>query len=164
MVSNDNYDEVGIPVLTANKAFILGYKNETGEYKKGDCIIFDDFTLDCKYVNFPFKVNSSAIKILKSNDKFDLKFSYYLLKQADILMQGHARHYISVVQPTEVFVPNKSEQLKISKVFSMIDHLITLHQRECFLIFNINPKGISLLNQRPYFLVLVLYANMFFAW
>lgn len=41
------------PVLTANKAFILGYTTENfGIYDKGLCIILDDFTLDCKYVDF----------------------------------------------------------------------------------------------------------------
>ena len=65
-------DDTFIPVLT--KAFILGYTTETdGIYDKGDCIIIDDFTLDCKYVSFPFKVKSSAIKILTANCIFRSK-------------------------------------------------------------------------------------------
>ena len=64
IVEDTEYTTDGTPVLTANKAFVLGYTSETnGIYVKGDCIIFDDFTLDCKYVDFPFKVKSSAIKI-----------------------------------------------------------------------------------------------------
>ena len=130
MIEDDHYEESGIPVLTANKAFILGYKNETGAYDKGDCIIFDDFTLDSKYVDFPYKVNSSVIKILTAKDNSSLKFDYYLLNQAKILQQGHARHYISVVQPTEVNVPKNEESLKIEKFLSNLDSLITLHQRK----------------------------------
>src|SRR5690606_20364470 len=60
-----SYDISLIPVLTANKAFVLGYTDEEfGIYDKGQCIIFDDFTMDVKFVDFPFKVKSSAIKIL----------------------------------------------------------------------------------------------------
>ena len=57
IVENTEYTAEGTPVLTANKAFVLGYTSETnGIYDKGDCIIFDDFTLDCKYVDFPYKI------------------------------------------------------------------------------------------------------------
>ena len=61
--STEYYEDYPTPVLTANKAFILGYTDEEyGVYDKGDCIIFDDFTMDLKYVTFPFKVKSSANK------------------------------------------------------------------------------------------------------
>lgn len=36
----------------------------------------------------------------------------------------------------EVFFPSKDEQIKISKYFGKIDHLITLHQRKSFLYFS----------------------------
>ena len=36
----------------------------------------------------------------------------------------------------EVFFPSKEEQIKISKYFGKIDHLITLHQRKSFLYFS----------------------------
>ena len=130
MIEDDHYQETGIPVLTANKAFILGYRDEKGAYEKGDCIIYDDFTLDSKYVNFPFKVNSSVIKILTSKDGSDLLFDYFLLSRTPILQQGHARHYISVVQPTEVRTPKSDEAGKIKELLSSIESLITLHQRK----------------------------------
>ena len=130
MVKDDHYEDIGIPVLTANKAFILGYKNEPGAYDKGDCIIFDDFTLDSKYVDFIYKINSSAIKILTANQSYNLKFAYYLLSNSNILMQGHARHYISIVQPYETNVPSLKEQNAIEELVTKVDTLITLHQRE----------------------------------
>ncbi|MBI3274128.1 MAG: restriction endonuclease subunit S, partial [Candidatus Colwellbacteria bacterium] len=76
IVESDNYINQGIPVLTANKSFILGYTNEgSGIYKDVPAIIFDDFTTDSKFVDFPFKVKSSAIKILKEkNSDTDLHF------------------------------------------------------------------------------------------
>lgn len=130
MIDDDHYQETGIPVLTANKAFILGYRDENGAYNKGDCIIYDDFTLDSKYVNFPFKVNSSVIKILTSKDGSDLLFDYFLLSRTPILQQGHARHYISVVQPTEVRVPNELEANSIKNMLTAVNNLITLHQHK----------------------------------
>src|SRR3989338_8142391 len=66
IVESDRYINQGTPVLTANKSFILGYTDEKGGvYKDVPVIIFDDFTTDSKFVDFPFKVKSSAIKINK---------------------------------------------------------------------------------------------------
>ena len=79
IVTNDEYsaDTTLTPVLTANKGFVLGYTNENfGIYKKGECIIFDDFTMDAKYVSFPFKVKSSAIKILTAKPHLNLRFMF----------------------------------------------------------------------------------------
>ena len=59
------YIKQPIPVLTAGKSFVLGYTNETqGVYTQVPVVIFDDFTTDSKYVDFPFKAKSSAMKIL----------------------------------------------------------------------------------------------------
>lgn len=53
------------PVLTAGKSFILGYTNETDNiFDDLPVIIFDDFTTESKFVDFSFKVKSSAMKIL----------------------------------------------------------------------------------------------------
>lgn len=137
IVENDKYsNQFNTPVLTANKGFILGYTNETRTYD-APCIIFDDFTLDSKFVDFPFMVKSSAIKILTTKSGFELRFSYELLNTVKIENLGHARHYISVVQPTKVRVPKYTEQIQISKLFKNIDNLITLHQRKYDKLVNI---------------------------
>ena len=129
IVASDKYsDYYSTPVLTANKGFILGYTNEQRTYNH-PCVIFDDFTLDSKYVDFPFMVKSSALKILTAKQGYYLPFAYELLHAANIEVLGHARHYISVVQPTAVLVPNYPEQLRIGKFIEAIDNLITLHQR-----------------------------------
>ena len=56
---NNNFST---PVLTAGKTFILGYTDEeSGIFsEKLPAIIFDDFTTDSKFVDFPFKAKSSA--------------------------------------------------------------------------------------------------------
>ena len=117
--SNDNSLT---PVLTANKAFILGYTDEvTGIYDKGPCIIFDDFTMDCKIVEFPFKVKSSAIKILKSKSSVNLRFIYEYLKYLDLNTEEHKRHYIAEIEPMMIEIPNSNEMEVISKIFNALD-------------------------------------------
>lgn len=130
IVKNDKYiEDAPTPVLTANKAFVLGYTEEVNTYKK-PCIIFDDFTLDNKLVNFDFMVKSSAMKILTVKPDYDLTFSYSRLQSTKIEVLGHARHYISVVQKTSVYCPTFKEQKVIGTFFRNLDSLITLHQRK----------------------------------
>ncbi|CUU71734.1 restriction endonuclease subunit S [Campylobacter hyointestinalis subsp. hyointestinalis] len=130
IVKSDKYSKnYNTPVLTANKAFILGYTNEKNTFNK-ECVIFDDFTLDLKYVNFPFMVKSSALKILVLKEKsFNFGFCYELLKKANIEILGHARHYISVVQPTKTRIPSDiKEQEAIGEFFRKIDEILDLEK------------------------------------
>ena len=106
LVEDTEYTNGGTPVLTANKAFVLGYTSEIeGIYDKGDCIIFDDFTLDCKYVDFSFKVKSSAIKILTAKNKELLRYTFEFLKYLDLSTEEHKRHYITETQNQEFILP-----------------------------------------------------------
>ena len=131
IVTNTNYRKNGIPVLTANKSFILGYTNEPNVYNKGEAIIFDDFTLENKFVNFPFMIKSSAIKILTSKVNYSLYFIFQLLQHTKFIKEGHARHYISVVQKQIVKIPpSYEEQESISDTFSRIQSLIKLQQNK----------------------------------
>ena len=77
--STDYNDEFTTPVLTAGQSFILGYTNEKDNLysasKEHPVIIFDDFTGAFKWVDFPFKVKSSAMKMLTiSTDKTTLRY------------------------------------------------------------------------------------------
>lgn len=132
IVKSSTYVKNGIPVLTANKSFILGYTKENNFYNKGDCIIFDDFTLENKFVSFPFKVKSSAIKILTpKNNKTSLYFMYYLLNTTKFIKEGHARHYISIVQNKNVNIPAINVQKKIGNFFKKCDYLIIIQNKKC---------------------------------
>lgn len=137
IVKSDKYEAGNItPVLTANKGFILGYTNETRTYNN-PCIIFDDFTLDSKYVNFKFMVKSSAMKILTAKKDNNLYFAFNRLNSSKLESLGHARHYISVVQESDTLIPNFEEQDKLSELFKKIEDLITLHQRKFEALSNI---------------------------
>ena len=107
IVKSDKYIENGeTPVLTANKAFLLGYTIENeGVYNKSDCIILDDFTLDFKYVNFPFKIKSSAIKILTAKKDIELRYFYEYLLFLGLTSHEHKRHYISEIAPLPLYLP-----------------------------------------------------------
>lgn len=121
IVEDTEYTVEGTPVLTANKAFVLGYTSETeGIYDKGDCIIFDDFTLDCKYVDFPFKVKSSAIKILTAENKELLRYTFEFLKYLDLSTDEHKRHYIAETQNQEFILPTTQIVRTIAHAFSVL--------------------------------------------
>ena len=77
-------------------------------------------------------VKSSALKILTAKIGYDLYFSYELLNNSKIENLGHKRHYISIVQDTEVLCPDFEEQRKISSLFQNLDNLISLHQRKLY--------------------------------
>ena len=121
IVEDTEYTNEGTPVLTANKAFVLGYTLETdGIYDNGDCIIFDDFTLDCKYVDFPFKVKSSAIKILTAKNKELLRYTFEFLKYLDLSTEEHKRHYIAETQNQEIILPTNQMVKTIAHIFSTL--------------------------------------------
>lgn len=131
IVSNTNYQKSGIPVLTANKSFILGYTQEQdGIYENVPAIIFDDFTVDKKFVDFPFKVKSSAIKILKTKSVDSLKFIYELISQIKFDAKEHKRYYISEFQNLAVRVPKAPEQQKIAACLSSLDEYITAQNQK----------------------------------
>lgn len=124
IVENDVYDDsMKTPVLTANKSFVLGYTNENeGIYKNIPVILFDDFTTDIKYVDFSFKVKSSAIKILKNIDSgTNLKFMFEIMKTLDFRPANHKRHYISEYQELEFYFPPLFEQNKIAEILTTVD-------------------------------------------
>ena len=125
VVSTDYNKSYSTPVLTAGKSFILGYTNETtGIYKRLPTIIFDDFTTESKYVDFEFKVKSSAMKILTANtDLVLIRFAYYLMQSIEIDHDNHQRYWISVFSKQEVALPPLAEQ---KRIVEMIDYLYSL--------------------------------------
>ena len=132
IVASDEYisDITKTPVLTANKGFILGYTEELfGVYSKGECIIFDDFTMDVKYVSFPFKVKSSAIKILTAKPNVNLRFMFEYLQSMDLKSEEHKRHYISEIAMLVVAIPMIEIQNHIACIIDSIDRKLTIEQQ-----------------------------------
>ena len=114
-----------VPVLTANQAFILGYTEESyGIYDKGDCIIFDDFTMDSKFVDFNFKVKSSAIKILTAKENINIKYFFEYLQYLNLFSTEHKRHYLSEVEKKPICVPPINIQENILTKLSIFNSKI----------------------------------------
>ncbi len=126
IVSNDTYDNsFSIPVLTAGKSFILGYTDEDENiFTKTPVIIFDDFTTSIKFVDFPFKVKSSAMKILNPTDKINIKYIYYLMTTIKSDTGLHKRYWISKYANIEIPLPSLETQKKIADELDKITSLI----------------------------------------
>lgn len=130
IVASEKYnDSYATPVLTAGKSFILGYTNEeSGIYDNLPVIIFDDFTTDIKYVDFPFKVKSSAMKMLQpANENYNLKFFYYLIKYMNFQPTSHQRHWISKFAEMEFDIP---ERVKQDQIVEKLDKLVEMQSKK----------------------------------
>ena len=137
IVRGTEYDDsFPTPVLTAGQSFVLGYTNEKQGIKMASpehpVIIFDDFTTSSHFVDFPFKVKSSAIKLLTLRDKNeDIHFAYQVLQNIAYTPVSHERHWISKFATFATLMPEcKSEMQAIGHFMSNLDGLITLLQRK----------------------------------
>ena len=126
IVESDRYNnKYSTPVLTAGQSFILGYTNESkGVYEKGPCIIFDDFTTSVHYVDFPFKVKSSAMKILTTKSNANIKYCYYLLLSLSKMPPNHKRQWISTTSEKSYVLPSMDKQISIVKQLDLISDTI----------------------------------------
>ena len=130
IVESTDYDtSYSTPVLTAGKSFIIGYTNETtGIYSNLPCIIFDDFTTDSKLVNFPFKVKSSAMKILKVNQNIEIDYVAIFMSITRLIGDTHKRYWISEYSKLEIPIPPQKEQKRIvfavHSIFAKLDMIM----------------------------------------
>ena len=134
IVKNTNYDKkFDTPVLTAGQSFILGYTNEKENIfkaKENPVIIFDDFTTASKYVDFDFKVKSSAMKILKVKEGINIKYIYYAMKNIKFDNQLHKRYWISEYSKIKLLLPDIKMQEKIVKELDLINKLINYKRKQ----------------------------------
>ena len=124
LVRNSEYSDVNdVPVLTAGKTFILGYSYEVdGIFNNLPVIIFDDFTTAIKYVTFPFKAKSSAMKLLTPrNPSVNLRLIYEIMQLIEFQLSEHKRYWISEYQKLEIKLPDEKEQTAIATVLSDMD-------------------------------------------
>ena len=126
--STDYSDKYETPVLTAGKSFLLGYTNETtGIFNNLPVIIFDDFTTAIKFVDFRFKVKSSAMKILvPSNVEVNIRYVHYFMETLRLNVDTHKRYWISVGALKSIPFAPAAEQhrivAKIEELFSELDN------------------------------------------
>ena len=130
IVSSTKYsDDFTMPVLTAGQTFILGYTDESeGMYdadKQNAVIIFDDFTTAFHWVDFNFKVKSSAMKMIRprQNADIDFRFVYFAMRCIGYQPQDHARHWISKYSKIQIPIPPLAIQKEIVKILDNFTRL-----------------------------------------
>ena len=116
------------PVLTAGKSFIIGYTNESeGVYTDLPVIIFDDFTTDSKFVDFPFKVKSSAMKILHVKEEVNIQYVCWFMSITRLIGDTHKRYWISEYSKLHIPIPPRKEQEriinKVNELFQILDNI-----------------------------------------
>ena len=127
LVSNADYADTGTPVLTAGKTFLLGYTSDQhGIYRDVPVIIFDDFTTASKYVDFPFKAKSSAMKMLSARSGLNLRYIYERMQLIDFVAVDHKRRWIAEYSKIEIEVPGADEQDAIAGALGAADREIGL--------------------------------------
>lgn len=131
IVNSTKYsDSYKTPVLTAGKSFILGYTDENDNiFEDLPVIIFDDFTTATQYVNFKFKVKSSAMKILKINTELvNPKYIFYRMQTIHVDHSTHKRYWIQQYSKIKVAIPPLKEQerivARIEELFSDLDDAV----------------------------------------
>ncbi|MDD7134264.1 MAG: restriction endonuclease subunit S [Bacteroidales bacterium] len=130
LVANTKYDDSYLtPVLTAGQSFILGYTNEkTGIFQASKdipVIIFDDFTTSFHWVDFSFKVKSSAMKMLRPTDekKALFRYLYYCMKNIPYVPGDHTRQWIGTYSQIEIPVPPLPVQEEIVRILDTFTEL-----------------------------------------
>ena len=134
IVSSKAYDDSDeIPVLTAGQSFILGYTNEKdGIYqasKSNPVIIFDDFTTSKQWVDFKFKVKSSAMKMLTIKDEFEnevlLRYVWHYLGTITYKPDQHGRQWIGTYSKFLIPIPHLEIQEKIVQILDKFTDYVT---------------------------------------
>ena len=122
IVSSTDYDDsYPTPVLTAGKSFLIGHTNDDeGIFSNLPCIIFDDFTTDSKLVNFPFKVKSSAMKILKVHKNLKIEYIASFMSITRLIGDTHKRYWISEYSKLEIPLPPYKEQVRIMNQIKLL--------------------------------------------
>ena len=130
LVASTKYDDSFLtPVLTAGQSFILGYTNEkVGVFqasKDVPVIIFDDFTTSFHWVDFSFKVKSSAMKMLRPTDekKALFRYLYYCMKNIPYVPGDHTRQWIGIYSQFEIPVPPLPVQEEIVRILDNFTEL-----------------------------------------
>lgn len=130
IVKSTKYDNnCNTPVLTAGQTFILGYTNENFDVYEASLnnpvIIFDDFTTSNHWVDFKFKVKSSAMKILISKTNNNFRYIYYCIGNINYMPKEHSRQWIQKFSEFKIPMPPIEVQEEIVRILDKFSELET---------------------------------------
>lgn len=135
-VQSTNYDpDAPTPVLSPGKGFVLGYTYEKDGIfpasAESPVIIFDDFTTNFHWVDFPFKVKSSAMKMLHINSELaNFRFVYWAMKSIAYRPSEHARQWIQTYSKLQIPLPPPEVQEQVVASLDMFTDLGASLNRE----------------------------------
>ena len=137
LVESTKYDDsYTTPVLTAGQSFILGYTKETSGIfdasRNNPVIIFDDFTTSFHWVEFSFKVKSSAMKMLRptNESKALFRYLYHCMKNIQYVPGDHTRQWIGTYSQFEIPLPPLPIQEEIVRILDNFTNLAAELQAE----------------------------------
>ncbi|KOR27813.1 hypothetical protein TI03_06105, partial [Achromatium sp. WMS1] len=97
------------------------------EASKNPVIIFDDFTTANKWVDFDFKVKSSAMKMITSKNESEavLKYIFYWLNTLPdgLVNSDHKRQWISIFSNKKIPIPPLHVQAEIVRILDKFTEL-----------------------------------------
>ena len=168
VIKTKQHDDAPYPVYNGGTSYTGFYDdfNQTGEK-----VIISARGANAGYVNKtdkPYWAGNSCYSVAP-NDETNWIFLYHKIKhiQTSFIKGQQSANIPSVskeqVEKTEILCPRELEQHRIAPFLENMDKLITLHQRKQFFYFNLIRIMNALLYLRPYFLILELYVDMFFA-
>lgn len=160
IVKSTKYDDsFATPVLTAGQSFILGYTDELDNIylasKDNPVIIFDDFTGAIQWVDFPFKVKSSAMKMITAKPNVLIRYLYHWMALLGFSSSEHKRLWISTYSNFEIPVPPLDVQAEIVRILDTFTELTAEltarkkqyeYYRDTLLTFNDNNPLHSLIS------------------
>jgi len=119
------------PIIDQSEALIAGYSDDGEKVYNGKLpiIIFGDHTRVVKYVDFPFIIGGSGVKILIPNKEFDILFLFYAINNLNLPSRGYSRHF-KVLKEKFIPKPELSEQCEIANILQTIDQKIEIEQKK----------------------------------
>lgn len=151
IVKSSKYKTRGIPVLTAGKSLLLGYTDERfGVFNNLPCILFDDFTTDSKFIDYPFKVKSSAAKMLVPFAKdANIYLLYLIMQNTSFEHSSHRRYWINEYSNIPIFLPSNAEQKQLTYIFAALDEMIAETEREVNRLEKMKQASLQKMFPRP---------------
>lgn len=131
-LKQESFKKIGkYPIVDQGSENIAGYSDDKEKVYQGKLpvIIFGDHTRIVKFVNFPFIVGGSGVKILIPKEDFDIQFLYYLLSDLEIESRGYNRHF-SILKGKLIPLPPLPEQHEIAEILQIIDQKIEIEQKK----------------------------------
>jgi len=127
-----NYQKVGkFSIVDQSEEKIAGYSDDEDLLYQGPLpvIIFGDHTRVIKFIDFPFIVGGSGVKILIPTIDFDINYFYYFLSALNIESRGYNRHF-GILKEKLILKPPSIEQREIAEILQTIDQKIEIEKKK----------------------------------